>query len=135
MARLILYSAALSCLVWFVKTRNCLSCSNVWTAIGCLVSAFPKIKVKYSEGIFVFSVRYIAEEKDRSWHILNDLCLIQYLVGLKRFPFVCSAQELSCSLGTGNNLIIMQSLAAAVPEMLKAVVTALLLQTCGQQGK
>lgn len=33
---------------------------------------------------------------------------------------VC-AQELLCSLGIQNNLIIMQSLAAAVPEVLKAV--------------
>lgn len=63
----------------------------------------------------MFFVRYLAEEKDRSWLILNDLCFIQYLLGLKWFPFACSAQELLCSLGTGNNLIIMQSLAACCP--------------------
>lgn len=78
-----LASAALSCIVWFVKTRNCLPCNNFWTEIGCLVSAFPKIKVKSLKGFFVFSVQYIAEEKDRSWHTVNDLCFIQYLVGLK----------------------------------------------------
>lgn len=73
----------------------------------------------------MFSVQYKSEKKDKSWHTVNDLCFIQYLVGLKRFPFVCSAQELLYSLGTLNNLIIMQSLAAAVPEVLKAVaVTA-----------
>ena len=69
----------------------------------------------------MFSVQCIEEEKGRSWHILNDLCFIQYSVGLKWFPFACSAQELACSLGTQNSLIIMQSLAAAISEMLKAV--------------
>lgn len=80
------------------------------------------MKVK-SLSLFLCSLfsQYIVEEKGRSWHILNDLCFIQYSVGLKWFSFACSAQELACSLGTENSLIIMQSLAAAVSEMLKAV--------------
>jgi len=86
-----------------------------------LVSAVPKIKVKSLIFFCVFSVQYIVEEKGRSWHILNDLCFIQYSGGLKWFRFACSAQELACSLGTQNSLIIMQSLAAAISEILKAV--------------
>lgn len=120
-ACLISYSAALSFVVWFVKTRNSLSYNNVWKDISCLVSAVPKIKVKSLKLFFVFSVQRIVEEKGRSWHILNDLCFIQYSVGLKWFPFACSAQELACSLGTQNSLITMQSLTAAVSKMLKAV--------------
>lgn len=69
----------------------------------------------------MFSVQYIVEEKGSSWHILNDLCFIQYSVGLKWFPFACSVQELACSLGTQDSLSIMQRLAAAISEMLRAV--------------
>lgn len=84
----------------------------------------------------MFSVQYVSEEKDRSWHTVNDLCFIQYLVGLKWFSFVCSAQELLCSFRTQNNLILMQSLAAAVPEMLKAAaVTASATANLGAAGK
>lgn len=69
----------------------------------------------------MFSVQYIVEEKGSSWHIFNDLCFIQYSVGLKWFPFACSAQELACSLGTQHSLSTTQSPAAAISEMLRAV--------------
>lgn len=53
-ACLICASAALSCVVLFVKTRKCLSYNNVWAKIGCLVSGFPKIKVKPLKGFLCF---------------------------------------------------------------------------------
>lgn len=79
-----------------------------------LLSAIPKIV------FFFFFLLYIIAEKGRSWHILNDLCFMQYSIRLKWFPFACSVQELACSLGTQNSTIMMQGLCAAVSEMLKA---------------